>query len=146
MSKLRIILGALVASLMLVGVTAGPASAQPRQQGLVNVNVTDVNVQIPIGVAANVCGVAVNVLAGAADLSQVDCEAEGVALAENDGNGNGSGPRQRGLVNVNLTDVNVQVPVSVAANICGVTVNVLAQAVDAGSVDCEALAESGASN
>lgn len=146
MSKFKMMLGALVASLMLVGMTAGPASAQPRQEGLVNVNVTDVNVQIPIGIAANVCGVTANVLATAADLSEVECEAEGVAFAENDGNGNGNGPTQKGLVNVNLTDVNVQVPVAVAANICDVTVNVLARSLDAGSVDCEALAESGASN
>lgn len=146
MSKFKMILAALAATLMLVGITAGPASAQPRQEGLVNVNATDINVQIPIGIAANVCGVAVNVLARAADLSDVDCTVEGVALAENEGGSDGPGPRQSGLVNVNLTDVNVQVPVSVAANVCGVTVNVLAQALDAGSVDCEALADSDASN
>ncbi len=50
---------------------AGPASAKGPlvKGGLVNVNVTDVlngnevNVQIPIGVAANVCNVQANVLA-----------------------------------------------------------------------------------
>lgn len=47
-----------------------------------------------------------------------------------------------GLVNVTLTDVashnqvNVQVPVSVAANVCGVTANVIAQHTGAAPIDC----------
>ena len=116
--------------------TAGPASAAPiTQDGLVNVAADDVNVQIPIAAAANICGVAVNVLAAAANFGDVDCTAEGVALANNDG-GSGGPVNQRGLVNVALTDVNVQVPVTVAANVCGVAVGVLAQAANLGDVDC----------
>ena len=51
-----------------LGVFAGPAAAQGNQNGLVNVSVTDVlnnnqvSVQVPIGVAANVCGVNVGVI------------------------------------------------------------------------------------
>ena len=124
-------------SLAGIGMTAGSATAAPiTQDGLVNVAADDVNVQIPISAAANICGVGVNVLATAANLGDVDCTADGVALANND-NG-GSGPtRQRGLVNVALTDVNVQVPVTVAANVCGVAVGVLAQAANLGDVTCD---------
>lgn len=54
-----------VAALGVGGVAmATPAGAQPIfTGGLVNVNIEDVNVQIPIGVAANVCGVSVAVIA-----------------------------------------------------------------------------------
>ena len=140
MTKLRLVIGVLAVALTF-GLLAGPASAQGRQEGLVNVYAEDVTVQVPIAVAANVCGVAVNVLSQAGNLGDVDCTAEGVALAEN--NGGGGGPvNQNGLVNVALVDVTVQVPVSVAANVCGVAVNVLATNLNAGSVDCDALAES----
>lgn len=61
---------------------AGPASAKGPlvTGGLVNVTVTDVltgpvNVQIPIGVAANVCGVQANVLAQGGIQEPVDCTA-----------------------------------------------------------------------
>jgi hypothetical protein len=62
---------------------AGPASAKGPlvKGGLVNVTVTDVlnnaqvNVQIPIGVAANVCGVQANVLAQGGMQLPVDCTA-----------------------------------------------------------------------
>ena len=47
---------------MSVGVAAAPADAA-TQEGLVNVAVTDITVQVPIAVAANVCDVSVNVLA-----------------------------------------------------------------------------------
>jgi len=42
-------------ALLALGV-AGVASAQP-QQGLVNVNIEDVAVAVPINAAANICGV-----------------------------------------------------------------------------------------
>ena len=73
----------------LVGATlaAAPASAQP-QQGLVNVNITDVSllndlqvqapitVQLPISAAANVCNVTVGVLAqDLADDGKAECNA-----------------------------------------------------------------------
>ena len=58
------------------------ASASPVVTGgLVNVTITDVlsgnqvpvNVQVPIGVAANVCNIAANVLAQHTYTSPVDC-------------------------------------------------------------------------
>jgi hypothetical protein len=137
-------------ALTLVLGAAQPASAQDsnrtRQQGLVNVAATDTTVQVPIGVAANVCGVAVNVLSRAANLGDVDCTADGVALAENDSDNGNNRTRQNGLINVALTDTTVQVPVAVAANVCGVAVNVLAAAGNFGDVSCDAFADSGASN
>jgi len=57
-----------------LGIVAGPASAQ--QDGLVNVNISGTTVQVPVAVAANLCNVAVNVLAQ--DLAQdgtADCNA-----------------------------------------------------------------------
>jgi len=53
--------GVAVAAAMSLGVIAAPASAQ--QSGLVNVNVTNNVVQVPIAVAANVCGLQVGILA-----------------------------------------------------------------------------------
>lgn len=51
---------------------------------------------------------------------------------------------QSGLVNVNVEDVVVQVPIAIAANICDVTVAVLATDLEDGSATCDALAASGA--
>jgi hypothetical protein len=100
------------------------------QEGLVNVNVSDVIVQLPIAVAANVCEVAVNVLAEQirdGDAAECTSMAEsGATVPWNDGNQNQRG-QQRGLVNVNVSDIVVQAPISVAANICEVAVNVLAR-------------------
>jgi hypothetical protein len=63
---------------------AVPALAQ-QQEGLVNVNVSDVdvNVQVPVAIAANVCGVAVNVLAEQLP-GDVQCEADAEAAANNE--------------------------------------------------------------
>jgi hypothetical protein len=147
-TRKRVIPGVMMAVVLAVGtVGAGAASAQPRQEGLVNVYAADVTVQIPVGVAANVCGVAVNVLVSQINQGAVDCTVTGVAIAENErGRNGGSAPRQEGLVNVALTDITVQVPVAVAANICAVGVNVLAQNVNQGFVNCDALAGAGANN
>ena len=59
---MRRILAVLATTALMVAMLAMPASAQ-QQQGLVNVNVGDVTVQLPIAVAANVCNVNVAVLA-----------------------------------------------------------------------------------
>jgi hypothetical protein len=81
MHKVKKIAAGLFASgLLAVGVAAPTASAQPViTGGLVNVTITDVlsgdqiNVQVPIGVAANVCGVQANVLAQGGIQEPVDC-------------------------------------------------------------------------
>jgi hypothetical protein len=46
-----------------------------NQQGLVNVNVTDLVVQVPIGIAANVCDVNVGVLVNDLRDAAADCDA-----------------------------------------------------------------------
>ena len=134
--KLRALL-VLALTAVLAAVAASPAAAQ-RQDGLVNVAITDTTIQVPIGVAANVCGVGANVLSTAANLGDVDCDAQGVAIAQNGGGGNGGSPNQSGLINLAITNTTVQVPVAVAANICGVRVNVLARGLNAGDVTCNA--------
>jgi hypothetical protein len=133
------------AALSVTGIAmASPASAAPNnanQEGLVNLALQDTNIQVPIGIAANICGVAANVLASSNVTGPVDCEAEGVGTAERQGGGGPNNARQSGLVNVAIQDTNVQVPVAVAANVCGVTVNALSSLNLTGPTDCEAIAE-----
>jgi hypothetical protein len=120
-----------------LGLAAAPASAQTTQEGLVNLAVTDTNIQVPVSVAANVCGVAVNVLARSLNAGGIECTAEGVSHADREG-GNGGPTKQRGLVNVSITGTNVQVPIGIAANVCGVSANVLSDSTNLGEVICEA--------
>ena len=136
----------LVASLLAVIATAAmavPATAQTQQRGLVNVNLEDIDIGVPIAVAANICDLDVNVLAEVRRIGGTACTADAESGAVfGPGNGGNSGARQEGLVNVNVSDVVVKVPVSVAANICDVAVNVLAQQREAGRVSCDAVADS----
>ena len=52
----------LATAVVSMGILAGPAAAQPEQEGLVNVNISDNEVLLGIGVAANVCNVNVGVI------------------------------------------------------------------------------------
>jgi hypothetical protein len=133
-------IAALVVSLAL----AAPASAQTSQEGLVNVNLQGIDIAVPISVAANICDVKVNVLADARETGDVLCRAEADSGAVFGPGGSGN-TQQRGLVNVNVEDVTVLVPVAVAANLCDVDVNVLAQSRQQGSTTCRAFADSEAS-
>jgi hypothetical protein len=63
MPRIKKTLAAVTASALLTVSAAGPAAAQQTQNGLVNVAVDNVIVQVPIGVAANVCGVNAAVIA-----------------------------------------------------------------------------------
>jgi hypothetical protein len=131
---------ALISAALVLGVlmSGTPASAQITQEGLINVAIDDATVQVPIAVAANICGVAVNVLAQDLRDGDATCDALGTSVARNRG-GNGGGPvNQQGLVNVAVTDLVIQVPVGIAANVCGVAVNVLVQDTRTGDVICEA--------
>ena len=77
----RIIAMVAVMALMLVA-TVAPTLAQP-QSGLVNVRIGDVIVQVPVGVAANICGVDANVIATQfVGTEEVVCEADADAMAE----------------------------------------------------------------
>jgi hypothetical protein len=127
---------AIAMTMMVIG--AAPAGAQVRQQGLVNVAITDTTVQVPVGVGANICGVAANVLATAANVGDVDCTASGVAIAEHENGGSGGPVVQEGLVNIAVTNTTIQVPIAIAANVCGVALNVLSNALHAGDVTCTA--------
>jgi hypothetical protein len=51
------------------------------QEGLVNLAVTNTTIQVPVAIGANVCGVALNVLANALNAGDVTCTAEGVSRA-----------------------------------------------------------------
>src|SRR5215213_3218391 len=123
---------------------AAPASAQVDQDGLVNVNVTDNTVQIPIGLAANVCGVSAAVLSEQIGSSTVDCTALADADAMSTGGGGGGQTTQNGLVNVNVEDNVLQVPVSIAANVCGIGVGVLSRQLGTSDVECDARSDSSA--
>ena len=124
------------------GATAGSASAQPTQQtGLVNLAITDNTVQLPIAIAANVCGVSVNALAQQfSQTNTTTCRSGAVSLANaGGGGGGGGGAQQQGLINVDISNNTVQVPITVAANICGVSVNLLVQQFEqTNSATCEA--------
>jgi hypothetical protein len=142
----RLIAPMLVAGTLSLG-AAAPAVAQPTfQNGLVNVNAGDVTVQVPIAVAANICDVTVAVLVSDLGDGSAVCD----AFAESDATvtpGSPGGPVvQEGLINVNIGDVTVQAPIAAAANICDVTVAVLASdLLDDGEATCDAVAGSGAS-
>ena len=73
------ILALLTVTALMLALTAMPALAQ--QNGLVNIEVTDVLndntvvLQVPIGIAANVCGIQANVIAQNNVQEPIDCTA-----------------------------------------------------------------------
>jgi hypothetical protein len=127
-----------------VGVAAPASAAKTDQDGLVNVALTDNTVQVPVSVAANICGVAVNVLARGVNTGDVDCNAGAEAVAVDRKTGGGSKTDQNGLVNLAVTDNTIQIPVAVAANVCDVDVSVLSAFIDTADVACTAQSKSGA--
>lgn len=142
----------LIAPILIAGTVslgaASPAAAQPTfQRGLVNVNVQDVTIQVPVAVAANICDVTVAVLVSDLRDGSAVCE----AFAESDATVTpappGGGPVfQRGLINVNISGITIQVPIAAAVNLCDVTVAILAtDLLDDGEATCDAVAGSGAS-
>jgi hypothetical protein len=141
--KVRLTLAVLFAAVSALGATS--AASAVNQSGLVNVAVVDNTVQIPIGIAANVCGVAVNVLSSATTTAPVDCTAVAGASATSTGGGGGSGGSQQGLVNLYVADNTIQVPIGIAVNICGIAANVLASDAQTGTAECDALGNATAS-
>src|SRR3954468_19621386 len=105
----RVLACSFAALTLALGATAGTAGAQTTQNGLVNLNLENITVQVPIGVAANVCDVNVAVLANLVDLGQAtQCR----ALANTDASAVTVGAptgttTQNGLVNVNLSNVTI---------------------------------------
>lgn len=142
MRRMHMYTVAIVAALASL-VAVAPATAQTQQEGLVNVNLENIDIGVPVSVAANICDVDVNVLARSIQSGETACEADAASGAVfGPGNNGGSNTKQNGLVNVNVSDVVVKVPVSVAANICDLDVNVLAQQLELGNRTCTAVADS----
>src|SRR3954452_3304060 len=145
--KIRATMAAFVAAISCLA-GASVASAQTHQNGLVNLNLENITVQVPIGVAANVCDVNVALLATLVDTGQTQpC----TALANTDASAVTVGAptgttTQNGLVNVNLSNVTVQVPIAAAVNICDVNAAVLASLADTAGASCDARAHGNANH
>lgn len=127
-------------------VGAGTAGAQNQAgDSLVNVQISDVNVLVPVSLAANLCDIDVNVLArqlNADDGASCTATAESIATPGSGGQGGGN---QAGdsLVNVQIDDLTVALPIAIAANVCDVSVNVLAEQLNLpGGATCDAAATS----
>ena len=122
----RTIISVALAACALLVFSAAPSSARTSQEGLVNVNIEDVNVQVPVSVAAAICDVNVAALTTLFnDDAPASCDATAESLATNNGPRSNSPADQQGLVNVNLQGVNIQVPVGIAAVICDLDVAAL---------------------
>ena len=128
---------------------AAPATGQPPGNSagntLVNVQISDVTVLVPVSVAANLCDINVNVLADQVRTGDTDCETTAESLASPGPGGGGGNRAGNSLVNVQISDVDVFVPIGIAANLCDVNANVLAQQLRTGEATCTATAESIAS-
>lgn len=144
MRTTRMLAGATTLAAAATFALASPASAAPQQSGLINVNVTDLDVQVPVAVAANICDVNVAVLVQDLVDDAATCTADGQSVGTVTRSPDGPGARQEGLVNVSLDDVAVQIPITVAANVCDVNVAVLTGLVLDDSTPCIADADGNA--
>lgn len=100
---MRILSRTILASAIAFGVTAAPAAAQIQAGNLVSVNVSDITVelqdviadnninvqipanaivQVPIGLAANVCGTTVALLSAAGSAAQCNADSENTTRGE----------------------------------------------------------------
>jgi hypothetical protein len=130
---------AATACLLSLGAASPAIAAPPQQQGLVNVNLSDVSVQVPIAIAANVCDVNVAVLVNELQDGAAPCDADADSGATAITTTDGDAPAlQNGLVNVNVTDIQVQVPIALAANVCDVNVAVLVADLQDDAATCDA--------
>ena len=153
----KLILAPLFAAALALGAPGIAMAANNDQSGLVNVNLQDLNlavpvsVAVPIGIAANVCDVSVLSLQDPASPTACDATANSfafsraVALQMMDPGAGGSNNRQSGLVNVNVQTLNldvpasVAVPISVAANVCDLSILSLQET---GRTTCDAASTS----
>jgi hypothetical protein len=137
--KVALLLSVVSAAFIGLGVT-GPASAQNTAgDSLVNVQVGDVTVQLPIAIAANVCDTSVNALARQTKVGPTSCTAVSDAQATPpQGPGGHQNNAGNSLVNVQIGDVTILVPIGIAANICDTSVNLLAEQNKFGRTTCEA--------
>ena len=145
--KMRKLFTMLCCAVAVAAVGAGSASAQNEVgDSLVNVQISDVTILVPVSVAANICDVSVNVLArqlNTDDGASCTATAESIATpgsGDSQGGGNQAG---NSLVNVQIDDLLVALPISIAANVCDLDVNVLAEQLNApGGATCDAAATS----
>ena len=156
----KLILAPLFAAAVALGAPGVAMAATNDQNGLVNVNLQDlqlavpISAAVPIGIAANVCGVSVLSLQDPAGPTACDATSNSMALSRalavqmmdtGGGGGGGSSNQQSGLVNVNVQDLQLQVPVSVAvpisvaANVCDVSILSLQET---GRTTCDATSTS----
>jgi len=61
--------------------SSGGPGGNTRQEGLVNVNLQDVEVQVPIGIAANICDVTAGVLVQNLAEDFTDCDSGAMAVS-----------------------------------------------------------------
>ncbi len=118
----------------------GHSGGNTAGDSLVNVQVGDVTLLVPVAVAANLCDINVNVLANQVRDGDTTCKATAESLAS-PGSGNGQGGGNAAgdsLVNVQIGDVTVALPIAIAANVCDINVNVLANQVRNGDTTCTA--------
>ncbi|MCA1702835.1 MAG: hypothetical protein LC808_06010 [Actinobacteria bacterium] len=109
---------------------------------LVNVQVGDVLVQVPVAVAANLCDINVNILARQNQPGGPTCTADADSSADGGrdvGQGGSSNTAGDSLVNVQLGDITAQLPIGIAANVCDVSANVLALQNKLGQATCDAV-------
>jgi hypothetical protein len=138
----------LLATLSAVALSAlaatGAAGAQNTAgDSLINVQISDVEILVPIGVAANLCDINANILAAQDRTDGADCTATAETIATPGGGGGGGGNTAgNSLVNVQIDDLTVALPIAIAANVCDVNVNVLALQLRDGGASCVADADS----
>ncbi len=146
MLRAKKLVALLVVAVAALGITSTAAAQHQAGDSLVNVQIGDIDVLVPVGVAANLCDVNANILAQQARQGGAECEATAKSIATpgpGNGNGNGGGHQAgNSLVNVQIGDVTVKLPIALAANICDVNVNVLAQQARQGGATCKADADS----
>ena len=131
----------LVCLAMSVVAMAIPASASAQtQEGLVNVNISGNTVQVPIGIAANICDVNVAVLVDEFLDAAAPCRSDATGSAFVTSSDGSEEPFQSGLINVNVSGNDVQIPIAAALNVCDVNVAVLVDLFDDASGECDARA------
>ncbi|MDQ3553322.1 MAG: hypothetical protein M3395_02795 [Chloroflexota bacterium] len=136
----------IVGSALLTLALINPVAAAPGNEvgdTLVNVQISDVTIAVPIAIAANLCDINVNALSDQVDAGDTECTATAESIAtpgSNGGNGGNGNQAGNSLVNVQITDIEVLVPIALAANLCDVNVNVLARQLRLGEATCDASA------
>ncbi len=145
MLRAKKLVALLIVSVAALAMSSTAAAQHQAGDSLVNVQIDDITVLVPIGVAANLCDINANVLAVQAREGGATCTATAESTAtpgKGNKNGNGGGHQAgNSLVDVQIGNVTVKLPIALAANICDVNVNVLAQQLRQGGATCTADAD-----